>query len=333
MKLTSLSVVFILIISPFLFITAQQSEMVQEDGKLRCFYDSVIDNAVWDAAFVLSQNVESLSYSKSMDISKARDLAVIAFFDSLHYAFNAKGNSLRMARIEACVPVLLLLENEGFSLYALKAYKAQNGQTEIHHIWFPVKHYVGESRLNGFTVRYTLEDKVFIFDHLNQTFLEGDYKEFMDRIPLYNDRQGFEDLRLAAVKNSVEHELEAYLDQYNQWAFGRSLSVKFDFPRIDDSGWKRALTDEGLIVFAQGFPVLKSKSYQHYALGGARILRKPSLIGYTYHNLLLYCRNDCQYYQTNIMNDPAFNASGTIYFSNAYEASKKGHYPCPYCRP
>ncbi len=333
MKLTSLSVLFAIIICPFLFITAQQSKLAQEDVKLRNYYDTVIDNAVQDAAFLLSQKAEELSYNRSVNIAAAKDIAVTGFFDSLKYAFNAQGNTVLMARVEACVPVLVLLENEGYSLYGLKDYRTQNGYTEVRHIWFPKQHYIGVPLLSRYSIRYTLEDKVFLYDQLNQAHYEGDYEAFKEQIPFFKDRQGFEDLRLAAVISSVEDDLKAYLEQYNQWAYGRSLSVHFDFPRIDDADWIRALTDEGLLVFAQGFPILQGKHYQHYALGGARIIRKPLLVGYTYDALPHYCRHDCSFYQREVLKDPVYNDANVIYFSTAYEAAKKGYYPCAYCRP
>lgn len=333
MKLTSLSIIFIIIISPFLFITAQQSEGAREDVKLRNYYDTVIDNAVQDAALLLTQNSESISYNKDADISSAKTLAATAFFDSLSHAFNAQGNPSSMARVEACVPILLFLESEGYSIYALNDYKNQKGQAEIRHCWFPMKHYIGETLLNRYSVRYTLENKVYLFDQDDQTLYEGDYEDFKDKIDFFNNPQQFEDLRLTAIKESIEEEFKAYLGEYNKWAQGRSLSVQLNFPRIEDADWKRALADEGILVFAQGFPVIQGKSYQHYALGGARIIRKAPLLGYNYQGQPYYGRTECDYYLTKVLSDPTFNPDHVLYFSDAYEAARNGYYPCQYCRP
>lgn len=62
MKLTSFAILFIVIILPFLFITGHQLTIINEDTMLRAYYDSVIDNAVQDAAFVISQNAKNFSY-------------------------------------------------------------------------------------------------------------------------------------------------------------------------------------------------------------------------------------------------------------------------------
>ena len=60
-------------------------------------------------------------------------------------------------------------------------------------------------------------------------------------------------LRISAIKNSVQDEIMEYMNYHNQWALGRSISTKLEFPSIDDADWKRALIDEGILVFAQGF--------------------------------------------------------------------------------
>jgi len=333
MKLTSFAVIFVIIISPFIFTSAQEAEAAIQDQKLRYYYDNIIDNAAVDAAFILSNEGSGLTYTGNVKITDARQLAAQAFFDSVYYSFNAKGNPSLTARVDACIPVLVFLESEGFTLYALDEYKNINGQNEIKHIWFPMQHYIGEVLSDRFIIRYTLEDKVYVFDISEHTLREGDYSEFKEEIPYFKDKQTFENLRLAAVKNSVEEKIMAYMDYYNQWTLGRSLSVKLEFPSIDDADWKRALTDEGIIVFAQGFPVLSGKSYKHYALGGARIIRKAPLTGYTYQGVLYYCKTDCEFLQNTVASDPGFNQDSMIYFSNAYEAAAEGYFPCPHCRP
>jgi len=333
MKLTSFAVIFVIIISPFIFISAQEAEIAIQDQKLRYYYDNIIDNAAVDAAFILSNRGTGLTYTSNVKITDARQIAAEVFFDSVYHSFNAKGNQSLMARVDACIPVLAFLESEGFSLYALDEYKNINGQTEIKHIWFPMQHYIGEVISDRYIIRYTLENKVYVFDIAEQTLKEGDYSEFKDDIPYFKEKQTFEDLRLTAVKNSVEEKIMAYMDYYNQWTLGRSFSVKLEFPSIDDADWKRALTDEGIIVFAQGFPIISGKNYKHYALGGARVIRKTPLTGYTYQGVLYYCKTDCEFLQNTVVSDPGFNRGSIIYFSNAYEAASEGYFPCPYCRP
>ncbi|NLB77665.1 MAG: hypothetical protein GX796_02125 [Clostridiaceae bacterium] len=333
MRLTSIAVIFVIIISPFIFISGQETKAAIQDQRLRYYYDNFIDNAIGDAAFILSNKGSGFTYSCNMDISDTKELAAKAFFDSLYYAFNAKGNQSLMARVDACIPVLAFLENEGFSLYALDEYKNINGQSEISHVWFPFRHFIGEPISGRYNIRYTLEDKVYIFDYTEQSLEEGEYSDFKDVIPYFQEKQAFEDLRISAVKNSVQEGIMAYMNYHNQWTMGRSLSVKLEFPSIDEADWKRALIDEGIIVFAQGFPIISGKSYKHYALGGARVIRKAPITGYTYQDILYYCKTNCEHLQSNVLIDPGFDQDSVIYYSDAYEAASSGYYPCPFCLP
>lgn len=333
MKLTSLAIIFVIIVSPFIFISGQEAEAAIQDQRLRYYYDNIIDNAIVDAAFILSNKGSGLTYASDVDISDTKELAAQVFFDSVYYSFNTKGNHSLMARVDACIPVLVFLESEGFSLYALDEYKNIYGQNEIRHIWFPPQHYIGEVLSDRFNIRYTLDNKVYISDMIDETLKEGDYYDFEDIIPYFKEKQAFEDLRISAIKNSVQEKIMTYMNNYNEWSSGRSISVKLEFPSIDDADWKRALIDEGIIVFAQGFPILSGKNYKHYALGGARVIRKAPITGYTYQGILYYCKTNCEYLQNTVMWDSGFNEESMIYISDAYEAAANGHYPCPFCHP
>ncbi|NLU52569.1 MAG: hypothetical protein GXX10_06875 [Clostridiaceae bacterium] len=333
MKLTSFAIIFVIIIFPFLFISGQQSHIVMEDAKLRSYYDNLIDNAVQDAAFILSQKGTNLSYSDNSNITSTKELAAQTFFDCLYHSFNAYGNQASMAKIEACVPVLIFLERDGFYLYALNSYKGLEGYTEVKHSWFPFMHYIGENLHERYSVRYTLGNYVFVYDHVDKAMYEGEYESFKDRIEFFSDPQMFENLRLSAIQRSVLGELKNYIEEYNRWEKGRSLSVQIELPAIDDADWARALTDEGILVFAQGFPVLAGDNYKHYSLGGGRVIRKEPLIGYTYKGQLYYGKTQCSFYLNEVINDPTYDPDNYIYFSNPYEAAKNGYFPCTYCRP
>lgn len=333
MKLSSLAIIFIIIISPFIFISSQESEAIMQDQRLRYYYDNSIDNAIQDAALILSKNITELGYSNTMKISKAKELASQAFFSSIYHAFNAHGNPASMARVEACIPIMIFLENEGFSLYALCPFINDKGERDIKHCWFPMQHYIGEPIQERYFVRYTLGSKVYLYDNVEQIIYQGDYWEYGNMVSLFNDPETFKECHISAVKNSVRYKLKDYMNQHNQWTNNRSLAVQLDFPSIDDSDWLRALTDESILVFAQGLPVLKEKKYQHYALGGARVIRKKPIIGYMYHGILYYCHTDCNYFQNTVMIDQDFSEDNIIYFSDTFEAAKSGYFACNHCNP
>lgn len=332
MKLTSLAIIFTIITSPFLFISSIQSNLKKEDTRLRIYYDSIIDNSIQDAALTLSKEV-SVSYQDDIDISNSRQYAAQIFFDSLYHGFNAYGYESKMARINSCVPVLIFLETEGYYFYAMNSFRGTDRYSEIKHCWFPINHYIGDTLSGRYVIRYTLGKEVYVYDIVKQELFKGDYKSFRDEITHFNDPEQFENMKLLAIKHSVEKDLKNYLEQYNEWAFELSLPVKFEFPSIDDADWKRAIKDEGIITFAQGFPVITGRGYRHYAFGAARVIRKKQILGYLYKDRRYYCRPDCKHYNLNIIGNADYDQNSLQYFTDAVEAAKNGYYPCSICRP
>lgn len=329
MKLTSFAILFIVIILPFLFITGHQLTIINEDTMLRAYYDSVIDNAVQDAAFVISQNAKNFSYGSKSDTSAVKELAVQTFFDSLYHSFNVHENPASMIRVQFCAPVLIFIEEDGFSLYAINSYLNEKNYTVMKHCWFPKKHYIGELLEERYSVRYTLGNRVYVFDTVTSLFMEGEYTEFKDDISFFASRESFEVLRNNAIRQSIEREFALYIRKYNNLRHKSNFALELQFPVIDDEDWVRALNDVGLLVFAQGFPVLYGQKYEHYALGGARVIRKAPIVGYKYYDQPYYCRTSCNFYSDIIGED----SGNTIYFTHSVEAAKNGYYPCPYCRP
>jgi len=304
-------------------------KMIKEDARLRAYYDSVIDNAVQDAAFVISRSVKDFSYGRKGDALAVKDLAVQTFFDSLYYAFNVYGNPASMARVRACVPVLIFIGEDGFYLYAINSYSDEDNNTVMEHCWFPKKHYIGELLQDRYSVRYTLGDQVYVYDRTNSELTKGEYTDFKDKIPFFADRDNFEILRDSAVRQSVEKEFALYIEKYNSLCHKSSFALELQFPAVDEEDWKRTLSDVGLLAFAQGFPVLHGQKYEHYALGCARVIRKAPIVGYKYAGQLYYCRTGCEFYRDTVRE----NTWDIIYFNAPEEAAQKGYFPCTYCRP
>ena len=332
MKLTSFAIIFIIIITPFLLISGIQSRMMCEDYKLRAYYDQVIDNSVQDAVFMLSSYRHKSVDDTGLTMQNIREITAETFLDSLYYAFGVHGDITGMARVKGCVPILLFLENDSYSIYALNEFKGSDGYRIIDYCWYPKKPYSGEMISDDYTVSYTLSDTVYIFDRVNNQELTGPYNDFKDLMPAFGTQAGFDVLRLAAVSKSIEKDLKYFIGHFNSFNAQMGVTCEFRFPQIQDADWVRALTDEGLLVLAQNFPVITGKRYDYNAFGGARIIRKPNLVGYIDDHKKVYCKDTCAHF-VDLQNDPGFDPESIIHFTDAREAALEGHYPCSLCRP
>jgi len=332
MRLTSLAIVFIMIIGPYLTISGIQSRMLHKDRELRAYYDQLVDNAVQDAVTVLAQQRRRMSDESGLTLQNTREIAVTHLFDALYYAFGVYGNGAGMMRVKGCMPVIVFLERDGFVVYALNEYEGPDGYTIMDYCWYPKKPYSGVSADGRYYVRYTLEDAVIVCDASSGEEMEGLFTDFTAMFPQFQTREGFEAVRLAAVSQAIEKDLASHIARFNGFSARMGVTYKFRFPRIEDADWLRALTDEGMLVFAQGFPVITGAPYENNAFGGARILRRPELVGYAHGGKLVYCRDTCRQY-IELSSRPDFNQESLIRFTDARDAASQGYYPCPICRP
>jgi len=332
MRLTSLAILFIMIIGPFLTISGIQSRILHKDRELRDYYDQVVDNAVQDAVSVLAQQRRQMSGESGLTFQNTREIAVTHFLDSLFYSFGVYGNEAGMMRVKGCVPVIVFLERDGFVAYALNEYQGPDGHIVMDYCWYPKKPYSGVSADSRYYVRYTLEDAVIVCDASSGEEMEGLFTDFSTMFPQFQTRVGFEAARLAAVSQAVEKDLACHIARFNGFSARMGVTYTFRFPRIEDADWIRALTDEGMLVFAQGFPVITGVPYENNAFGGARILRRPELVGYEHDGKPVYCRDSCRQY-IELSSRPDFNQESLIRFTDARDAASQGYYPCPICRP
>jgi len=332
MRLTSLVIVFIMIIGPYLTISGIQSRMLHKDRELRAYYDQLVDNAVQDAVTVLAQQRRRMSDESGLTLQNTREIAVTHLFDALYYAFGVYGNGAGMMRVKGCMPVIVFLERDGFVVYALNEYEGPDGYTIMDYCWYPKKPYSGVSADGRYYVRYTLEDAVIVCDASSGEEMEGLFTDFTAMFPQFQTREGFEAVRLAAVSQAIEKDLASHIARFNGFSARMGVTYKFRFPRIEDADWLRALTDEGMLVFAQGFPVITGAPYENNAFGGARILHRPELVGYAHGGKLVYCRDTCRQY-IELSSRPDFNQESLIRFTDARDAASQGYYPCPICRP
>ncbi|HOQ76455.1 MAG TPA: hypothetical protein PK369_07815 [Thermoclostridium sp.] len=332
MKLTSFAILFVIIIGPFLCISGIQARIMHKDQELRAYYDQVLDNAVQDAVFILARHRRLMSGDGRYTLQNTREIAVSHLLDSLFFSFGVYGDETGMIRVKGCVPVVIFLEHDGYLAYALNQYEGPDGYTIIDYCWYPKKPYSGSIEPGGYYVSYTLDDTVTVYDVSNGQEAEGPFSDFAAMIPQFQTWKGFETARLAAVSQSVEKDLASHIARFNSFSSRMGVTHTFRFPRIEDADWIRALTDEGMLVFAQGFPVLTGSYYESNAFGGARILKRPELVGYEHEGKLTYCKKYCDHYLY-ISGLPGFLHESVVSFTDARDAASQGYYPCDVCRP
>lgn len=133
MKLTDLSLIFIVILLPIIIIVYVQTSFVVKAEKEEMYYKTVIDSAVKDATTKMKQ-VENkdvdidYGYSgiKDNKLSINADVAIDTFFNSLFNNFGIAGNKSSEQSLKAYIPVVAVLDYDGIYIHSAEEDSAGN---------------------------------------------------------------------------------------------------------------------------------------------------------------------------------------------------------------
>lgn len=318
MKVTDLSILFIIIILPFVQILRIQTDNLQSTAYRSMVMDRYLDAAVEDA----SEAMVVRGAGRKAAIS--RDKALSAFCNTLFANFNVLGNKVGQENLMLYVPVLVLLDYDGFWVCSTEEYINSAGNIEEKMVWKPKKPYSHES--NGYTYIFTLDSHVKVLDNATNTFYEGtrqDLTEFLSE-DLIQQEELFEAVRKRTVMEAIKKDVNQAINAHNTYAIRYGITYNFSPPSISDGDWYRNIEDIGFLAFFQGIPIgLGGERYNSFALGASRIVRKENYyIQQDANGLFYYHRDDCSSLTSR---DEAFDSRE--------ECALKGAFPCHRCNP
>ena len=165
MKLTDLSIIFIIILLPFIMIVYVNTSFVIKAEKEEMYYKKVIDSALRDATDQMKQIENSditidYGYSGIVDnkVSINAKIAVDTFYNSLFNTFNIQASKGAQESLKKYIPVIAVLDYDG--VYINSAEELSNG--DIEYILKPKQYYTYTYGIkdNGVTStpRYSIVD-------------------------------------------------------------------------------------------------------------------------------------------------------------------------------
>ncbi len=351
MKPISLAMIALFVFAPFLMLAKIQTDFLQKTLMLRQHYDTAIDNAVSDAAFVLAGSVRmQTSDTEAHRFEADAQEALVAFFDSLSNGLGAAGDVMSESRVRSHVPVVLAVGYQGLILYTNSQYKDAQGVVVSGPVVFPEKPYIWVPEDGRKPVLFTMGSDVILYN--DGQVSPSSYLKAAALYPEFSDREQFDTMRLSAIAKTVRDALSQGLslaamtpdvlhssaDGLEAFRQGRvqnlyrteSGSAFLQLPTADDAAFRRAVSDVGLLAFVQGLPVGGNKDYSTFAFGGGRVVKRNGVVGYAWDSRLLYCVEDCVEFQK-VSADPAFDLNTMVFFAGPEEAALEGYEPCPDC--
>lgn len=319
MKITDLAILFVIITLPFVFLLRIKTDNLQNAEYKSTLLNEYLDTAVEDASNAM--------VVKGMNdkISVSREKALEAFFQTLYANFNIISDDIAKQNLKAYIPVIVLIDYDGFWIYSMETYTNMNGEKIQEMLWKPKKPYSYES--NGFVYLFTLDDYIKVFDTSDNTFYEGKRGELSEELPMdrvINDCKLFDQVRKRTIIEAIKSDVNTAINEHNKYAKLYGITYQFSLPSISDGDWHKNIEDIGILSFIQGIPIgLGGERFNSYALGAARVVRRDYYyIQQDQNGIYYYHREKC----------PHVTERKKVYDSRQ-ECALMGALPCHTCNP
>lgn len=318
MKITDLAIIFVIITIPFVFLLRLDCDNLELSTYKKIEINRILDCAVEDGVADLIE----VGGDKQLIVYKNK--AVHTFYNSLFLNFDVIGDEIAQKKITGYIPVIAVIDYDGFYILSNDQYTDKDGYKIIKPIWKEKKPY--SKIYDNYVISFTLNENVKLYDTLAGAFYSGSYKDLKSIInsPIIQNDVLFEDVRRRTIVEALKREINFRINKHNEIARQFGITYNFTLPVIDNEDWYNSVDDIGMLVFFQGFPIgVGNERYNNYALGGARIVKPIKFyiqkedLGITY-----YHKEGC----------PRLKIK-TITEESQINCAKKGALPCPACRP
>lgn len=282
MKITSFAIIFVMIFYPLFQIASMHLNDQEEALHLTNRYNTVMKTAIQDAAYVLNGSADQShrpDYASRKAFLANKERAVDAFYRTVALNFNVEGDSTALGVLAGYIPAIVVIDYDGYYVYATESFLDVSGQTQLRPVWSPKKPYA-YSDAQGNTVQFTLDSFTKTYDRSSSKWIEGFREEVAAStdVSLLQNEKTFEGVRRQTIITAIQHDLAYYINRHNQYATRYGIDYLFTLPSISQEEWDNGIDDIGIVAFLQGIPV-GDQAYNNYAFGGGRISLKQSVYG------------------------------------------------------
>lgn len=327
MKPISLSLLCLFVMSPFLFMADVHVDMLARKVELKAHYDNVVDNAAMDAAHGMAMTVaEGGGYVSTTGIMSNTDYGVEVFFDSLSHGLGIQNTESTEALIRSRVPVLVVVGAEYAVLYVSMFIKDDDGIAKLRTVKLPPRPYSHNLNDENSVVNFTMGETIHVADLDTGELSSSEWYNWNSNTRLFISKENFVNMRLKAISATVTKLLD---DGMILAGFGGGFKF-FDLPLTEQASFRRAVSSVGLLAYIKGLPLGSDATYDTYAFGGGRIVKREQIVGYDFETAKVYCVFDCDLYAQRLKESSILADEITI-FSSGREAAQNGYNPCLLC--
>ena len=324
MKIIRFELYYVLLMVPMFFMLALFDMGLRNNETSRIQYDNALDHAVEDG---IAHMVE---YDSTDTVIMNKDAAVENFYRSAKAALGVMGSDVAQEWLEIYTPVILVTDTDGFYIRHCYEVPAADGGVLTLAGWSPKYSYAYQG--GQYVLSLTVSDVVQILDSTSNSLMEGDYHDLLRMMPqlalafpFMTSTEQFETVRQQCISDSIEEQMEYYINEHNRIANDYGIKYHFFLPTITDEDWERAITGVSMMVIFQGYPYPSGRGYFNMAtVSGARLAKSSGYFITTVNGRQVYHRDGCHLITSDARLTP---------YDDVKSAAKTGAYPCNLCNP
>lgn len=340
MNLTKFAILFVIICLPFYLVSELSVRRVQQVQTVKAQYETIISNAVDDAALALRLYSESsFDDDATSSIQVDADEVVNAFLASYHFGFNAKGETDRQIA-DSHILALIIVAYDGYYIYGTKPARENLLDPVSYQQILSDKHPFVYNE-GDISVYFTLDDYIKVVRRSVDP-VSGDLwpeveglvsdPEVSAAFPTGLNTGNFEDTKNYVITSTIENALSKTVIDHNSYTKNHGMSYQFHLPVSDAGGYGRNLQDLSVLAFIQGKDIGFGETLEFNALSQGSVLVNKEIMGY--EQLLpgggsefYYCDWRCTHSHENIYTSGLTNNMVKV-FTTKEEAAMDGFYPC-----
>lgn len=276
-------IVFLTMLMAFFGAFSAKTDITTTANQENARYTQYLSSATYDASSQMSEEAEE---GVMMPTTESRQRVVNTFFNSLALNFGYDTDE-DIQRLKAYVPVVAMIDTDGYYICYNIAAKNANGAVELHHAITPINTWA--ETYDGVTVRYYLGNKVEVISKDQSTVRNGNYSDvlqwFVDKGSAqaattnilkshfsFDDKKKFITYRNSVIIPKMQDTIEYYINKQNKVAADVQPNYIWEMPTTKTDDWVRVLENPTCIAFLQGIRQTNAEHYLNiYSLGGGEV--------------------------------------------------------------
>lgn len=267
MKPGNISIIFLIIIIPFIFIQDMKINALTALYNNKMELDKCFESALDDG---ISGLVE---VDKNRQIILHKQNAIDQFYNSLYSNLSVVGNNNFTNLLKIYIPIILITDNDGFYIF-YSTTEINDGDKILVQNFSEKTAYLYEDE--HYIYNFTLNDYIYIYNNKGFKISEGQFKDIISY--LNNSSLNYEnyyEIKNNTITNIIEKEMNHYIKEHNHIAKQFGIEYEFWLPEIDQDDWYRTVGDISLMVIMQGYPFdMVGNRYNRIGITGSRIKKR-----------------------------------------------------------